>query len=397
MKKLSSRMLNMEVSSIRKLIRYAEKAKAAGKTVYRLNIGQPDLRVPEEYYEYTQAFRPPTVEYMPSQGIPELLEAMENFYQGQGIDVRAENIAVTTGGSEGLLLTLLALTDPGDEFLVFEPYYSNYNTFFTIAGSTPVAVSTSVENGFHIEGEAIEAKITDRTKAICVINPGNPTGTVLTAEELRIIADIAKKNDLYIIADETYREIVFDGREIVSFGFFEDIHDRLIIVDSVSKRFSACGARVGAVISKNTEFFDIIFKLCQGRLAVSTLEQHGAVGLYASGYKTINYVRDEFEKRRDVAYEALTKIPGLECRKPEGAFYIMCKLPVEDSTEFLTWMLEEFDYEGETLVAAPGDGFYATEGLGKDEIRLTFTIESNLLRRAIEVLGKGLEEYQKRR
>jgi aspartate aminotransferase len=395
MKELSKAMLNMEVSSVRKLTKYAEAAKAAGKKVYHLNIGQPDLPAPLEYYERIRAFEEPVVEYMPSQGMPELLEAMEAFYRGHGFNYSSENIAITTGGSEAVLMIMLALTNPGDEFIVFEPYYSNYNTYFTISGGIPVPVTTSVTNGFHIEREAIEAKITDRTKGIWVTNPGNPTGAVLTADELRIIADIAKEKDLYIISDEVYREIVFDGREITSFGFLEDIHDRLVIIDSVSKRFSACGARIGAILCKNMELFDLIFKLCQGRLSVSAVEQYGAVGLYASGYNFINQVRDEFERRRNVVYEALQQIPGLVCHKPEGAFYMMCKLPVENATDFLIWMLEKFDVDGETVMAAPGEGFYATEGLGKDEIRLAFTVECGLLKRAVAILAKGLEEYKK--
>lgn len=292
-------------------------------------------------------------------------------------------------------MTLLALTNPGDEFIVFEPYYSNYNTYFTISGATPVPVRTSVTNGFHIDREALEAQITHRTKGIWVTNPGNPTGTVLTAEELRMIADVAKQNDLYIVSDEVYREIVFDGRQITSFGFLEDIHDRLVIIDSASKRFSACGARIGTIVCKNKELFNIIFKLCQGRLSVSTVEQHGALGLYEAGYRVINQVRDEFEKRRNVVYDALRQVPGVECNKPEGAFYMMCKLPVEDATEFLIWMLEEFDVDGETVMAAPGEGFYATKGLGKDEIRLAFTLECSLLEKAVSILAKGLEEYNK--
>ena len=395
MKELSKIMTNMEVSSVRKLSKYADTAKAAGKKVYHLNIGQPDLPAPLEYYERIREFNEATVEYMPSQGLPELLKAMEDFYRGHGFSFRAENIAVTTGGSEAVLMTLLALTNPGDEFIVFEPYYSNYNTYFTISGATPVPVRTSVANGFHIDREALEAQITHRTKGIWVTNPGNPTGTVLTAEELRMIADVAKQNGLYIVSDEVYREIVFDGRQITSFGFLEDIHDRLVIIDSASKRFSACGARIGTIVCKNKELFNLIFKLCQGRLSVSTVEQHGALGLYEAGYRVINQVRDEFEKRRNVVYDALRQVPGVECNKPEGAFYMMCKLPVEDAAEYLIWMLEEFDVDGETVMAAPGEGFYATKGLGKDEIRLAFTLECSLLEKAVSILAKGLEEYNK--
>lgn len=393
MKQLSHKMLKMKASSVRRLTKHADDAEARGKKIYRLNIGQPDLKVPMEYYDRIRAFREPTVEYMPSQGIPELLEAVETYYRSIGIDVDRNHIYITTGGTEAIMFTLLALTNPEDEILIFEPYYSNYNTFFTMTGSHPVAVTTYAENGFHVDRSSIEAKITDKTKAIFVTNPGNPTGTVLTEEEIRMIADVAKEHDLYIICDEVYREMVFDGRKITSFGFLEDIHDRLILIDSVSKRYSACGARIGVLISKNDEILELISKLCQGRLAVSTIEQHAAVGLYSTGFRVIHEIRDEFEKRRNVVFESLQKIPGVFCQKPEGAFYLICKLPVEDTNDFLIWMLKEFDDEGETVMAAPADGFYATEGLGKDEIRIAYVLEPEKLKRAIEILGKGLEKY----
>lgn len=396
MKPLSKKMLDMKASSVRKLTRYADEAEARGKKIYKLNIGQPDLHVPDEYYDRVKAFQEPTVEYMPSQGIPELLEAVESYYNSIGIDVDKNHIYITTGGTEAIMFTLLALTNPGDEFLIFEPYYSNYNTFFTMTGAKPVAVTTYAENGFHVERAALEEKITDKTKAIFITNPGNPTGTVLREDEIRMIADVAKEHDLYLICDEVYREMVFDGGEITSFGFLEDIHDRLILVDSVSKRYNACGARIGVVISKNDEVLELISKLCQGRLAVSTLEQQGAVGLYSTGFRVINEIRDEFEKRRNVVYESLKKIPGVFCEKPEGAFYLICKLPVEDTNDFLIWMLREFEDNGETVMAAPADGFYATEGLGKDEIRIAYVLEPDKLIRAIEILGKGLEAYNKR-
>jgi aspartate aminotransferase len=389
-------MLKMKASSVRRLTKHADDAEARGKKIYRLNIGQPDLKVPSEYYDRIRSFREPTVEYMPSQGIPELLEAVETYYRSIGIDVDRNHIYITTGGTEAIMFTLLALTNPEDEILIFEPYYSNYNTFFTMTGSHPVAVTTYAENGFHVERSAIEAKITGKTKAIFVTNPGNPTGTVFTEEEIRMIADVAKEHDLYIICDEVYREMVFDGRKPTSFGFLEDIHDRLILIDSVSKRYSACGARIGVLISKNDEILELISKLCQGRLAVSTIEQHAAVGLYSTGFRVIHEIRDEFEKRRDVVYESLQQIPGVFCQKPEGAFYLICKLPVEDSNDFLIWMLKEFEDDGETVMAAPADGFYATEALGKDEIRIAYVLEPEKLKRAIEILGKGLAQYNNR-
>ena len=397
MKELSKQMANMQVSSVRKLTQHALAAEAAGKHVYRLNIGQPDLPVPQEYYDHIRAFDERTVEYMPSNGIPELLEAVSRYYREMDIDMGHENIAITTGGTEAVLFTLLALVDPGDEVIVMEPYYSNYNTYFTLTGVTPVAVTTYAENGFHFTKEQVEAKITDKTKAFWITNPGNPTGSVMTEEEIRIIADLAIEHDLYIVSDEVYREIVFDGRKMTSFGFLPEVYDRLIIIDSVSKRFSACGARIGVVMSKNEAFFAIVSKLCQGRLAVSTIEQHGAVGLYSTGTRVIHSIREEFERRRDVVFESLTKIPGLICKKPEGAFYMICKLPVEDATDFLIWMLKDFEDNGETVMAAPADGFYATEGLGKNEIRLAYVLEPEKLKRAIEILGKGLAAYQARK
>jgi len=259
-----------------------------------------------------------------------------------------------------------------------------------------VAVTTYAENGFHVERDALEEKITEKTKAILVTNPGNPTGTVLREDEIRMIADVAKAHDLYIIADEVYREIVFDGRKMTSFGFLEDIHDRLILVDSVSKRFSACGARIGVLVTKNDEVLELVSKLCQGRLSVSTIEQHAAVGLYSAGLRVVHEIRDEFERRRNVVYESLKQIPGVFCEKPEGAFYLICKLPVEDASEFLIWMLQEFEDDGETVMAAPADGFYATEGLGKNEIRIAYVLEESKMKRAIEILGKGLAAYSGR-
>lgn len=397
MKQLSQKMINMKASSVRNLTKYADEAEANGKKVYRLNMGQPDLEVPPEYYSYIRNFHEPTVEYMPSNGIPELIEAVEKYYNDSGIHINKHHIAITTGGTEAVLFTMLALVNPGDEIIVFEPYYSNYNTFFTITKAVPVAVTTYAENGFHFGREELVARITEKTKAIWVTNPGNPTGTVLTKDEVRMIADVAKEYDLYIVADEVYREIVFDGREVTSFGFLDDILDRLVMIDSVSKKFSACGARIGAVITKNPKIFSVVSKLCQGRLAVSTVEQHGAVGLYSTGYRVICEVRDEFQRRRDVVYQELSSIPGIVCRKPEGAFYVVARLPIDDAHKFLIWMLKEFEIDGETVMAAPANGFYATEGLGKNEIRIAYVLESDKLKRALKILARGIQEYNKQK
>jgi len=396
MKQLSHKISSMKTSSVRILTEYADEAEKAGKKIYRLNIGQPDLLTPYEYYRNIRNFNQPTVAYMPSNGLPELIESVERFYIESGIGINKNNIAITTGGSEAVLFSILTLTNPGDEFIVFEPYYSNYNTIFTITGAKPVAVTTYADNGFHFGKNELIAALTDKTKAILVTNPGNPTGTVLTKNEVRMIADVAKEYDLYIIADEVYREIIFDGRDVTSFGFLNDIYDRLIIIDSVSKRFNACGARIGAVITKNQEIYASISKLCQSRLSVSTIEQHAAVGLFSAAHRQISQVRDEFQLRRDIVFQALRIIPGVICRKPEGAFYVICKLPVNDANEFLIWLLKDFDINGETVMAAPADGFYLTEGLGKDEIRIAYILETTKLQRAMDILAVGIREYNKK-
>ncbi len=395
MKELSKKFTDMNASSIRVLAGYADQAEKQGKKIYRLNIGQPDLHVPDEYYEEVRRFHAPVIEYMASPGLASLRQTMADYYNEAGIDADKDDFLVTAGGTEAIMFSYLALTNPGDEFIVFEPYYSNYNTLFTIAGAKPAAVTTLVENGFHFRREDLEAKINDKTKAIMVTSPGNPTGTVLTDEEMDVIADAAKKYDLFVIADEVYREMVFDGGKVKSFGHRKDIYDRLIIVDSVSKRFNACGTRIGSIFTKNKEAFAIMEKLCQGRLSVSTIEQHGAIGLYSTRNKLIGQIRDEFEKRRDIVYEAMRLIPGVVVTKPEGAFYVMAKLPIDDADRFSKWMLTEFEYEGETVMAASGASFYATEGLGKNEIRIAYVLKEKDLQRALFLLKKGLEEYSR--
>jgi aspartate aminotransferase len=393
MKVFSGRIKEMPESSVRVLTNYAVEAENAGKYVYRLNIGQPDLPVPIAYYRALRNIRQEVLAYEPSWGNPGLRDSIAGYYRSQGIDIAKEDVAITNGASEALLFTLLSITNPGDECLVFEPYYSNYNTFFIMAGTTPVPVTTSIGRGFHFAPEEIEAGITPKTKAILVTNPGNPTGAVLSMQELEAVAEIARRRDLFIIADEVYREIVFDGRDVSSFGLVKNLTDRLIIIDSISKRFAACGARIGMVVSKNIELMQLISKLCQGRLSVSATEQRGAIELFAAGLRSVEEIRDEFQMRRDTVVASLHEIPGVVFTEPEGAFYIMVKLPVPDAEAFLVWLLEEFEDEGETVMAAPADGFYRTEGLGKDEIRIAYVLESPKLVRAMDLLAKGLAAY----
>ncbi len=390
---ISQKFKLMEPSSVRKLSIYAEEAKRNGKKVYHLNIGQPDLATPELYFHRIRDFREPATEYMPSLGIPELIDKIQAYYADLGIRYNKEQIAVTNGGTEALLFTFLAIANEGDEILLPEPFYSNYTTFFTISGAICIPVTTYAENGFHFSEEDLTSKITKRAKAILISTPGNPTGAVLRMDEIKMIARIAKEYDLYIIADEVYREFVFDGREIASFGFLPEIEDRLIIIDSVSKRFNACGARIGTLLTKNRDLFPVITKLCQGRLSVSTIEQHGAVGLYAADKRYITDARDQYQERRDIVYGLLDQVPGVVCRKPEGAFYMIAKLPVENVDGFLTWLLTSFDIDGETVMAAPAEGFYKTRGLGQNELRIAYVLEEEPLTKAMKILTEGLKKY----
>ena len=390
---ISQKFKVMEASSVRKLSVYADEAKKNGKKVYHLNIGQPDLDTPEPYFRRIREFGEPSTEYMPSLGIPELIDKIQMYYADLGIHYDKDQIAVTSGGTEALLFTFLAIANEGDEILLPEPFYSNYTTFFTISGAICIPVTTYAENGFHFSEEDLTSKITKRSKAILISTPGNPTGAVLSMDEIKMVADIAVKYDLYIIADEVYREFVFDGREIASFGFLPEIEDRLIIIDSVSKRFNACGARIGTLLTKNKDLFPVITKLCQGRLSVSTIEQYGAIGLYEADKCYVTDARDQYEMRRDIVYGLLKDIPGVVCRKPEGAFYMIAKLPVDDVENFLTWLLTSFDIDGETVMAAPAEGFYKTRGLGRNELRIAYVLEEEPLRKAMRILAEGLKLY----
>ncbi len=395
--KLSNRILGMSHSPIRKFYVYANKAKAQGKKVYYLNIGQPDIKTPKVFMEAIRNFEPDVLEYAPSEGIPELIDAVINYYKRHDIDYVKDNVLITNGGSEALIFIMTCLLDPGDEVIIPEPYYSNYVTFISMADGVVKPLTTTAENGYHFANkEGIEAVITPKTKAFVITNPGNPTGTVLTIEEMRMICDLAIKYDFYIIADEVYREFVYDGKEMTSFGQYEDVADRVVIVDSISKRFSACGARVGSILTKNCELYSNMLKLAQGRLSCPMLDQVGATALYNLDPSYFNEVKVEYEHRRNVVYDELSKIEGIICEKPSGAFYITCKLPVDDAEDLLIWMLENFDDKGETVMFAPAEGFYATPGLGRSEIRIAYVLHEADMLRGIEIIRLGLEAYQKR-
>lgn len=395
--KLSNKVEAMQFSPIRKFNPIAQKAKDAGKKVYHLNIGQPDVETPKCFMDAIRNYQNKVIAYAESGGITDLQDAVSDYFKTYDMEIGRSDMIVTTGGSEALTMTFLALLNEGDEVLIAEPFYTNYHTFATSAGGKVVPITTKAEEGYHYaKREQIEPLITEKTKAICCINPGNPTGTVLTREEMELIGQIAKEHDLWIIADEVYREFAYDGRTAVSFGQVKDVQDRVIIIDSVSKRFSACGARIGLLISKNKEFMTNVMKIAQGRLCVSTVDQIGAAALFRLPASYYDEVKAEYCGRRDVVYEELMKIPGVVCQKPGGAFYMTAKLPVDSVEDFLMFLLTEFDDNGETVMFAPAEGFYATPGLGKDEMRIAYVLNQADMRRGVELIRLGIEAYNKK-
>lgn len=392
----SSRVENMQFSPIRKLNSYAEVAKKKGVKVYHLNIGQPDIETPETFFEGIDSFKDQVLAYSNSQGIDILLESFINYYKTLNIEFEKNQIMVTNGGSEALLFAFMITCEAGDEVLVPEPFYTNYNSFSQLAGVNMTSFITRAEEGFHLPAkEEIVSKITSKTKAILVSNPGNPTGVVYTQEEVRLLADIVKEHDLFLIADEVYREFVYDNLVYTSALYMEDILDRIILIDSISKRYSACGARIGMIASKNNTLMGQMLKLCQSRLCSPTLEQYAAANLINTPKEYFYKVKVEYENRRDILYDSLKKIPGVICEKPTGAFYIIAKLPIDNAEDFAKWLLTDFSYNNKTVMVAPAEGFYATKGLGINEIRISYCINSIDLKDAMDIMAKGLDEYIK--
>ncbi len=394
---LSERVQEMQFSPIRRFNPIAIKAKENGKKVYHLNIGQPDVETPECFMDSIRTFKESVIKYAESGGVVELQDAVIEYYKKYGMNYDRSNMIVTNGGSEALTMAFLSIINPGEEVLIAEPFYTNYHTFLTTAGGKIVPITTKAEDGFsYATREQIEPLITEKTRAICCISPGNPTGNVLTLDEMKLIGEIAKEHDLYIIADEVYREFAYDDRKVTSFGMIPELEDRVIIIDSVSKRYSACGARIGLIISKNKDVMSGAMKIAQARLCVSTVDQIGSVGLFRLPDSYYDKVKAEYCGRRDVVYEELMKIPGVVCQKPGGAFYMTAKLPVDNVEDFLMFLLEEFDDNGETVMFAPAEGFYATPGLGKDEIRIAYVLNQNDMRRGVELIRLGIEAYNKK-
>ena len=375
----------------------AVQAQKEGKTIYHLNIGQPDLPTPQAFYDQVRNSNGSTVAYAESPGMPVLIDAIRNYYGNLGVDLDPNDVLITSGGSEALLLTCLSILDPYTEVIIPEPYYPNYTTFVHAAGGVIRALHTGPEEGYHYaDRKRIESLITKNTRAILITNPGNPTGVVLDEAQMRMIADIAKENDLYLICDEVYREFCYDDKYgIPCMGRFRDIDDHLVIIDSVSKRFSACGARVGCVITKNKDLQQAVLKFCQSRLAVATLDQIGAAALYSVDADFFTRSKEEYRKRRDLVVDRLRNIPGVVVTEPMGAFYVMASLPVDNADKFQRWLLQSFDDHGDTVMFAPGAPFYETPGKGINEVRIAYVQELQKLDRAMELLKLGIEQYRK--
>ena len=392
--KFSSKALRCQQSPMRKFHPYAVAAAAAGKKIYHLNIGQPDIQTPPQLFEAVRSFHEATLAYAPSPGIPALIDAICSYYARIGVTLDAGNVLVTTGGSEALQIACNCILDDGDEIIIPEPFYPNYHTFVTTAGASIHPLHTKPEEGyFFADREKIEACITSKTKAIMITNPGNPTGTCLTRDEMKMILDVAVEHDLYLIADEVYREFAYETGELLSFLQFGYGYENLILIDSVSKRFSACGARIGCLISRNVEFMAQALKYCQARLSVATLDQVAAAALYSVGPEYFAAVREEYHRRRDTVVRKLHEIPGVVCECPKGAFYLMAALPVDDAEKFQQWLLEEFDDHGDTVMFAAGGPFYATPGKGLNEIRIAYVLRQEDLERAMDLLALGIQKY----
>ena len=397
--KFSRKIEACSLSPIRKFHPYVVAAEAKGRKVLHLNIGQPDIETPRAFFDAIQSFGESVLAYAPSPGVGSYVEAVRDYYTGMGYPISCDDILATYGGSEALQIIFSCILDEGDEVLVAEPYYPNYDTFVRVTGAAIRPIPTSPEEGYRFASrEKIEPLINEHTRAILMTNPGNPTGVVLRPEERRLLADIAKEHDLFLVSDEVYRELVYGGEKPSSMLEYTDAAENVIVVDSVSKRFSATGSRVGVVVSRNKELMAHAMKICQGRLCAATLDQVGAAALYRS--MTPAYYEDlraEYQRRRDAVVEGLSKIPGVQFNSPEGAFYLMVTLPVDDAEKLQYFLLQEFEDHGETVMYAPGEGFYATPGKGRNEIRIAYVTNPAELRRSVELLGLGIAAYNAKR
>jgi len=394
MPKISERGLNMPESPIRKLVPFAEKAKSKGVGVIHLNIGQPDIETPQVALDAVKNITMEVYEYSHSAGNESYRIGLAKYYDKISPGITHENVMVTTGGSEALSFAFTACLNLGDEVIIPEPFYANYNGFAEATGVNVVPISSSIESGFALPKiEEFEKNITSKTKAILICNPGNPTGYLYSKEELNKLRDLVKKHDLYLFADEVYREFCYDGKEHNSLLTLEGVEDNVIVVDSVSKRYSMCGVRIGAMISRNKEVMTTTLKLAQARLSPPLLGQIAGEAALETPDSYFENVSKEYVERRDILVDGLNSIDGVFCPKPGGAFYAVAQLPVNDTEKFCQWMLEDFSFEGETVMMAPASGFYSTPGKGKNEVRLAYVLEKDKLKKAIRCLAEALKVY----
>jgi aspartate aminotransferase len=391
---ISIKANEMPASPIRKLVPYSEKAKKEGKIVYHLNIGQPDIETPEVALAALHNFEPKVLEYSHSAGFESYRNKLATYYQSVGIPVLPEHLLVTTGGSEALIFGLMTTCNPGDEVIIPEPFYANYNGFAVMAGLTVVPVTAKIEDGFALPPiEEIENKITSKTKAIVICNPGNPTGYLYSKEELEKLAEVIKKHDLFLFSDEVYREFCYEGAVPFSTMNLPGIDENVIMIDSVSKRYSMCGARIGTLVTRNKEVMAAALKFGQARLSPPTVDQFAAEAALETPQSYFDNVVAEYVERRNILVNGLNAIEGVFCPMPQGAFYAVAKLPVDDADVFCQWLLEDFSFEGQTVMMAPASGFYATKGLGKQEVRLAYVLNQDSLKKAVKCLEEALKVY----
>ena len=391
---LSSRGKSMPPSPIRKLVPFADEAREMGRHVYHLNIGQPDIHTPDKYWDAIKHHGRKVLEYGPSAGLTSYRKKLVDYYKRFNINVSYEEILVTTGGSEAIIFTLMAIADPGDEIIVPEPFYTNYNGFAIEAAAKIVTITSGIEEDFQLPPiDSIREKITDKTRAILFCNPNNPTGYVYSREEMEALRKIALEYDLFLLADEVYREFCYDGLTHTSIMHLDGLDDRAVLLDSVSKRYSACGARIGCIVTRNKQIIDTALKFGMARLCPPTLGQLGAEAGIDTPDSYFNEVLQEYNERRDVMVQALREMPGVVAPNPKGAFYLVARLPVDDADVVAKWLLTDFHVDNETVMVAPANGFYSTPGLGVDEVRIAYVLNVADIKKAMHILAEGLKAY----
>jgi len=396
MPKISKKGIEMPQSPIRKLVPFAEEAKKKGKQVIHLNIGQPDIKTPKTAIDAVKNANIEVLSYARSEGSETYREKLADYYKKNDINIKSEEIVVTTGGSEALLFTIGSITDAGDEIIIPEPFYANYNGFSKANGVVVKPVESSIDNSFALPDiNEFEKLITPKTKAILICNPGNPTGYLYTKDELKKLRDLVLKHDIFLIADEVYREFVYDGLQHYSVMQLDNLEKHAILIDSVSKRYSMCGARIGCVVSKNKEFIQTVIKFAQARLSPPTFALIASEAALDTPQTYFDEVINEYQQRRDLLIEELHKIDDLKVSVPKGAFYLIAELPIKDADHFAQWILEHYALNNETVMVAPASGFYSTKGAGKNQIRIAYVLKKEDLKRAVQILDKALKEYKK--